>query len=54
MVSILMYLFPDEAQQEISMKFKTTRKDAAALRQIMLEVDEIIAYKKRPEVNQRR
>ena len=37
-----MDLLPDEAQKEISMKFKTTGKDAAALRQIMLEVEEII------------
>ena len=41
-VSILMDLFPDEAQREIIMKFKTIGRDAAALKQIMAEVERII------------
>ena len=46
MVSILMDLLPDEAQKEISMKFKTTGADAKALKQIMAEVEKIIMREK--------
>ena len=42
MVSILVDLLPDEAQKEISMKFKTTGTHSKALKQIMTEVEKII------------
>ena len=46
MVYILMDLFPDKVQKEITMKFKTTGSDAAALKQIMSEVEKIILREK--------
>ena len=46
MVSILLDMIPDETQKEINQKYDTVGEDAVALKEVMVEVEKIIAREK--------